>query len=111
VGVTTYRIISCRVSDSAGVEVELHLGLGESFVQGDAMDLAGVAAEPAIERLSRGPHDRERGGEVVGLQVDHGNIPAWPGPDPDRFPDDARAAPGAPVGLLARTRPARAQPG
>src|SRR6266566_8413533 len=73
------------------------------------MDLADVAAEPTIERLRRGPQDRERGGEVVGLQVDHGNIPAGPGLDPDRFPDDARTAPGVLIGLLARTGPARGQ--
>jgi hypothetical protein len=56
-----------------------------------------------LERLSGGPQDRERGGQVVGLQVDHGNVPARRGLDPDRFPDDARTAPGVLVGLLART--------
>src|SRR5215472_2639428 len=96
-------------SDSAGVEVEHQLGRGESLFQGDAMDLADMVAEPAIERLNRGPQDGERGGEVVGLQVDHSNIPAWRGLDPDRFPDDAGTAPGVLVGLLARTRPARGQ--
>ena len=95
--------------DSVGVEVEHQLGCGESVVQGDAIGLADLLAEPAIERLSRGPQDRERGGEVVGLQVHHGNVPAWRGQDPDRFPGDACAAPGVLVGLLARTGPARGQ--
>jgi hypothetical protein len=31
------------------------------------MNLADVVAEPAIERLGRGPEDRERCGEVVGF--------------------------------------------
>lgn len=42
---------------------------------GDAMDPADVVAEPAVGRLSRGRKDRERGGEDVGLQVHHANIP------------------------------------
>jgi hypothetical protein len=77
--------------------------------QGDAMDPVNVVAEPAVERLGRGPEHRERGGEVVGLQVDNGDVPAEHGLDPDRFPDDAGAAPGVLERLLARTGPARCQ--
>ena len=43
------------------------------------MDLGGVVAEPAVKRLRRSPQDRERGGQVVGLQVDHGKIPTGAG--------------------------------
>ena len=76
------------------------------------MDLADAAAEPAIERLRRGPPDRERGGQVVGLQEDHGNIPTGSVLDPDRFPDDARPAPGVLAWLEASAiRSASAWPG
>ena len=63
--------MSTHVTIKGQVTIPKRIRDALGIVPGDAVDRAGVAAEPAVERLSRGPHDRERGGQVVGLQVDH----------------------------------------
>src|ERR1700682_2537980 len=59
------------------------LGRGESLLEVDPMDLAGVFAEPVVEwDLGRGEPD-ERGLQVVCLQVDDGEVSPGGRLDPD----------------------------
>lgn len=71
------------------------------------MNLAGLVAEPLVERVVGGGHGLERGLDVVSLDVHDDDVAVRRRLDEHGLSSDARTSPGALEGLAAFASPAR----